>query len=142
MWAQMPPGGSTPTHSRRKLGEPVTSSDGTTPELTDRWSWYTSSMNRLRALSRWTSPASISCHSSEGMTRGMMSKGQGRSVTPVAPSYTVKVTPMARISRSAASWRSARASGPRSAKWRQSGSAAGLGAPPAVHQLVVEPPGS
>ena len=31
MWAQMPPGGSTPTHSRRKLGEPETSSAGTTP---------------------------------------------------------------------------------------------------------------
>ena len=28
MWAQMPPGGSTPTHSRRKLGEPVTRSAG------------------------------------------------------------------------------------------------------------------
>ena len=39
MWAQMPPGGSTPTHSRRKLGEPVTSSAGTTPALTARWSW-------------------------------------------------------------------------------------------------------
>ena len=34
MWAQTPPGGSTPTHSRRKFGEPVTSSEGTTPELT------------------------------------------------------------------------------------------------------------
>ena len=35
MWAQMPPGGSTPTHSRRKLGDPVTRSAGTIPSLTD-----------------------------------------------------------------------------------------------------------
>ena len=31
MWAQTPPGGSTPTHSRRKFGDPATSSDGDHP---------------------------------------------------------------------------------------------------------------
>ena len=72
-------------HSRRKLGEPATSSEGTTPALTERWSWYTSSMKRLRAFRRWTRPVSMWCHSFDEMTRGMMSKGQGRS-TPVVPS--------------------------------------------------------
>ena len=35
MWAQMPPGGSTPMHSGLKFGEPVMRSNGTTPERTD-----------------------------------------------------------------------------------------------------------
>ncbi len=44
-------------------------------------------------------------HSEESSTRGITSKGHGRS-TGAVPSYVWNVIPMLRISRSAACWRS------------------------------------
>ncbi len=61
-------------------------------------------MKGLRARSRCTSPASRPFHSSASMMRGITSKGQARSM-PRPSEYTVKVMPMARMSRSARSWR-------------------------------------
>ena len=61
-------------------------------------------MNRLSAFSRCAKPGSICRHSAAAMIRGTTSNGQARSI-PWPSSYTVKVMPMARTSRSASSWR-------------------------------------
>ena len=51
-----------------------------------------SAMNRLSAVTRWMSPASIRSHSRAGMMRGTKSKGKMRSSPSFSP-YTVKVMP-------------------------------------------------
>ncbi len=56
---------------------------------------YTSSRKRLRARTRWASPASSPDHSSAGMMRGMRSRGQVRSI-PSSDPETAKVMPCLR----------------------------------------------
>jgi hypothetical protein len=59
-----------------------------------------SSMKRFNARSRCLRPASTSRHWRAAMVRGMMSKGQARSMLP-SSEYTVKVTPIWRMVASA-----------------------------------------
>ena len=65
-------------------------------------------MNRFSAVTRCLRPASTRSHSFFGMIRGMMSKGQARSMVPSFSVYTVKVMPISLIASSAAAWRALR----------------------------------
>ena len=73
-----------PRHCSRKFLDPARTSMGKTPSFTTRCSLYRSLMNRLSAVSRCLSPASMRSHSRRAIMRGMMSKGQARSMLPAS----------------------------------------------------------